>query len=101
MRRFAVSLGVPSNAILLDESGLSTQATADNTNAMLHRLGVERALVVSHFYHLPRLKLAFQRLGREVYTVPARETYTLTTLPVYLVREVAAVWWYYVRPLVA
>jgi hypothetical protein len=34
-----------------------------------------------------------------VYTVPAREKYTLTKLPLLMAREVAAVWVYYVRAL--
>ena len=55
---------------------------------------------VSHFYHLPRIKMAYQRAGIEVYTVPARETRTLLKLPQFVAREVAAFWFYYARALV-
>ena len=100
MQQLAISLGVPPDAILLDPQGLSTQQTALHTHRMLDRLDIQRAIVVSHFYHLPRIKLAYQRQGREVLTVPATESYTLRAMPVYMLREVAALWWYYVQPLV-
>ncbi len=99
MRRIAVRLGVPDEAILLDEQGLNTQATVRNTSDLFDRHGLRRVLAVSHFYHLPRVKLTYQRYGREVYTVPSRESYRLTALPIYMMREVAALWMYYARPL--
>jgi hypothetical protein len=40
-----------------------------------------------------------KRTGIEVYTVPARETYVLTAMPLYIAREVVALWVYYLRPL--
>jgi uncharacterized SAM-binding protein YcdF (DUF218 family) len=60
---------------------------------------VSRVLAVSHFYHLPRVKLSYQRAGREVYTVPAKETYLLRQMPYNMAREVAALWVYYLQPL--
>jgi uncharacterized SAM-binding protein YcdF (DUF218 family) len=68
---------------------------------MFDEHNLRRILAVSHFYHLPRVKLTYQRYGREVCTVPAQETYRLTALPVYMVREIVALWVYYVRPLAA
>lgn len=35
----------------------------------------------------------------EVYTVPARESYLLRQLPYNILREVAALWVYYIRAL--
>jgi len=55
--------------------------------------------VVSHFYHLPRIKLAYQRDGWDVFTVPAKETYLLRQMPYNMAREIAALWLYYLRPL--
>jgi len=98
MRRLALDAGVPAGAIFLDEQGLNTHATAANTASLFARLGVRRVLAVSHFYHLPRIKLIYRRLGWEVYTVPAEETYPLTAMPVYITREIAALWAYYLRP---
>jgi len=57
-------------------------------------------MTVSHFYHLPRVKMTYQRFGLIVYTVPADEAYTLTKMPFLVAREVIALWSYYLRPLV-
>ncbi|MHC4735303.1 MAG: YdcF family protein [Planctomycetota bacterium] len=99
MRTMAVRLGVPKEAILLDTEGLNTQATVENTSEIFDRLGVKRVLAVSHFYHMPRIKMSYQRRKWEVYTVPAKETYLLTQMPKYILREVAAIWLYYLRPI--
>jgi vancomycin permeability regulator SanA len=95
MKNYAISKGVPASAIILDPQGLSTHETVEHTNPMLDQLGAKHVLAVSHFYHLPRIKMAYQRTGREVYTVPASESYTLKAMPYYLAREVAAFWYYY------
>src|SRR5882724_5966309 len=99
MKRMALRLGVKESDILCDQAGLNTQATVRNTEAMFARLHASRVLVVSHFYHLPRIKLAYQRAGWEVYTVPAKESYLLRQMPYNIAREVAALWVYYLRPL--
>ncbi len=98
MRRFAISLGVRDEDILLDPRGLNSAITVANTVSMFERLGARRVLVVSHFYHLPRVRMTYARAGRDVFTVPARETYTLTQMPYLIVREVAALWAYYLSP---
>jgi uncharacterized SAM-binding protein YcdF (DUF218 family) len=101
MRRLALDAGVRDEDILLDDRGLNTRATVANTTPMFRRNGIRRVLAVSHFYHLPRIKLSYQRAGWDVYTVPAEETYVLTRMPVLIAREVAALWVYYLRPPVA
>jgi vancomycin permeability regulator SanA len=98
MRRLAVRLGVKDGDILVDTNGLNTQATVKNTEAIFSQLGAHHVLVVSHFYHLPRIKMAYHRTGWDVYTVPARETYFLRQTPYFMAREVAAMWVYYLRP---
>lgn len=99
MKRFAISLGVRPNDILLDHQGLNTADTIANTARMFHDIGAHRILAVSHAYHLPRVKMAYQRTGLEVYTVPAHETRTLSAMPKLMAREVAAMWAYYLGPL--
>jgi uncharacterized SAM-binding protein YcdF (DUF218 family) len=99
MRQMALRLGVRAEDILVDEAGLNTLATVKNSEPVFARLHASRILVVSHFYHLPRIKLTYQRDGLEVYTVPARETYLLRQTPYNMAREVAALWVYYLRPL--
>ena len=95
MHAMAVQLGVPPDSIVLDKRGLNTQATVKNTCDVFDNLGIDRVLAVSHFYHLPRIKMTYQRRRWEVYTVPAKETYTLTQMPLYILREVPALWAYY------
>jgi uncharacterized SAM-binding protein YcdF (DUF218 family) len=92
MRRQAISLGVPDEAIHLDERGLSTVATDHNTVPFLRDRNLRRVLAVSHGYHLPRLKIAFRRAGYDVYTVPAKETRRLRAEPLRVMREVPALW---------
>ena len=99
MRRMALQLGVKADDIWLDEAGWNTQATVRNTEAVCSRWQAPRILVVSHFYHLPRIKLTYQRDGWDVYTVPAKESYLLRQMPYNMAREVAALWVYYLRPL--
>jgi uncharacterized SAM-binding protein YcdF (DUF218 family) len=99
MRRFACSLGVPAEAIILDEQGVNTDATVRNTCGLFRVFGLRRVLAVSHFYHLPRVKMCYQRHGAVVYTVPARESYMLTKMPYLIAREVVALWFYYLGPL--
>jgi vancomycin permeability regulator SanA len=99
MRRYAVKLGVPAKDILLDHGGVNTHATVANTCEMFTKQGFRRVLAVSHFYHLPRIKMSYRRQGREVYTVPAKERYTLTLTPYFMAREVAALMVYYLRTL--
>jgi vancomycin permeability regulator SanA len=99
MQRMAVALGVKPDDILLDPGGLNTQATVRNTESLFPQIHASRILVVSHFYHLPRIKLTYQRTGWEVYTVPAKESYLLRQLPYNMAREIAATWVYYLRTL--
>ena len=96
MRRMAIGLGVNSADVTLDTTGLNTEATVKNTLA-LFLSSHPRVLVVSHFYHLPRVKLTYQRAGLDVYTVPAKETYLLGQTPYNIAREVAALWVYYLK----
>jgi vancomycin permeability regulator SanA len=90
MRRLALDLGVPEEAIRLDRDGLDTAATVAHT-------GPGRILAVSHFYHLPRVKLAYRQAGRTAYTVPAEEAYRVSGTSFFITREVAAFWWYLLR----
>jgi vancomycin permeability regulator SanA len=99
MKRLALKLGVRPEDVLQDDAGLNTQATVKNTQPLFRQLHARRILVVSHAYHLPRIKLDYQREGVEVFTVPAKESYFLRQMPYNMAREVAAFWVYYLRSL--
>lgn len=96
MRDVAVAQGVPSDAIILDQGGVNTDATVTDTIEVFRQQGFHRVLVVSHFYHLPRIKLAYEGAGFEVYTVPSRSTF-IRQLPLIVAREIPAFWVYYLR----
>ena len=100
MKQFALDAGVPASAILLDESGLNTDATVRNTVALFRQNHFTRILAVSHDYHLPRIKMRYQReldgdTSIDVATVPAQEQEILIQRPRFILREVAAIWVYY------
>ena len=84
--------------ILLDLHGLNTRATVANTLEIFEEHDFDRVLVISHAFHLPRIKLTYLRAGFEVYTVPARESYFLRQMPYLMARETAAWWAYYLLP---
>lgn len=97
MRRYAIQHGVHPDHIFVDQHGWNTEATVRNTVPLFRQWQTERVLAVSHFYHLPRIKLAYQRAGFEVCTVPARQEYFLRQIAYNMAREVAAFWTYYAR----
>ena len=99
MRRRALELGVPATAISVDLNGVDTASTAINTLRIGQSRKWNRIIAVSQFFHLPRIKLAFHRHGSEVYTVPAKRLYYFRYLPYFMLREVAAWWLYYIRPM--
>jgi len=96
MRALAIGFGVPATAIDVDPRGVNTAATARDTVPMLRAAGDRRVAVVSDFFHLPRVKLAYQRLGLDVTTVPSR-AHRIPQTTRLVVREIPAFWVYYLR----
>jgi len=90
MRRLALRLGVPPDAIILDEDGNTTAATVENVAGLADERGWERVLMVSHDYHLSRIKLLTHRADLRSFTVPAKESRPLRKKPFYVLREIAA-----------
>lgn len=97
MQREAIRLGVPAADILLDPAGVNTRETVRHTIPMLRAMGATRVLAVSHFYHLPRVKMTYQAAGFDVATVPAEQTRLLRQMPWLVLREVGGLWLYYLR----
>ena len=104
MADYAVSLGVPREAIVLDRFGYDTQASAEHLPEALCSPGRQRplrVLAVSHDYHLPRVKLSLQRRGITAYTVPCEIRRGMPGKPYFMARETAAWWYYYFAPALA
>ncbi len=97
MRQIALDAGVPAEAIVLDETGLTTNATLAATADLAARRGWSRLLFVSHDYHLARIQLGARRRGLRAFTVPARETVPWPRKPFVVAREIAAFGWYFLQ----
>ena len=97
MRDIAVKAGVPARDVAVDSNGVSTNATVTDTVPFFGGDGWTRILAVSQFYHLPRIKLAYQRAGWNVLTVPAGTSSPIPQTPYSVVREIPAFWVYYLE----
>jgi vancomycin permeability regulator SanA len=99
MTQYAARLGVPSEVVSIDPAGVNTEATVQNTLRLAAQHRFKRLLVVSHFYHLPRIKMTYSRFGAEVVTVPAQMEEFTPDILFSVAREVPALWVYYLRAL--
>lgn len=97
MRSRAIELGVPDEAILVDHDGVNTDSTVRNTIGLLRLHGLSRVLVVSQFYHLPRIKMAYRAAGLHVRTVPAEGSRPIAKTPLFVLREIPGFWVYWAR----
>ena len=98
--RLAMDQGVPSEDIVLEEKGHSTEESAFFASDIMRAQGWQKAIVVSDAYHLWRAKLLFGKAGIEAYPSPAHDERYPLSRRVYLYhlgREVVAVAWYYVK----
>jgi vancomycin permeability regulator SanA len=96
MRALAIGFGVPAGAIALDPTGFNTEATVNDTVPALRAGGYRSVAVVSDFFHLPRVKLAYQRAGIDVTTVPS-QAHRIPQTSRLVLREIPAFWVYYLR----
>ncbi|MCL1847203.1 MAG: YdcF family protein [Coriobacteriia bacterium] len=94
MRDYAIRQGVPESAILIDEYGNNTEATARNTIKLCEQYGYEHIGAVSSFYHMARIKMLFLANGHDVYTRPAPINPLDRTIFPTMLREIPG-WWYY------
>ncbi len=63
MKRYLVENGVPEGRIYADSGGANTYLTARNAARMMRENGWQSAMVVSQYFHVPRMRLAVQRSG--------------------------------------
>jgi uncharacterized SAM-binding protein YcdF (DUF218 family) len=98
MAAWLAAHGVPAPAIVVDPAGANTWLTAIHARAWLTAHGARRALVVSQYFHLPRCRLAFARLGVSQVSAAAPRWYEARDLFA-LAREVPALVKYALRPL--
>ncbi|HSO27332.1 MAG TPA: ElyC/SanA/YdcF family protein [Anaerolineales bacterium] len=88
MRAYALSLGVPDEAIVLDFAG---RRTYDTCYRARHIFGVQEAIVVTQRFHLPRAVYTCSQLGVSAVGVDAdRRQYRRFSLAYWNMREIAA-----------
>ena len=91
MKNYLVSVGIPADAIIVDDLGFDTWASARNTARILQEHKANSVFVITQFYHIPRSRLALSRFGvTTIYNTHAdyfegRDTYsTLREIPAWL-----------------
>jgi len=63
MTKYLVGLGVPPNAIVKDPHGENTSATASDLARYMKRRDLHSVIVVTHYYHISRMKFALSAAG--------------------------------------
>lgn len=97
-RTVLLDLGIPSDAILLEDSSTTTLENLRNAARLLP--DGTPAIIVSDVWHLPRARLAAARLGLTASTARASLAGTHPgRIARAILRETLAFFWYLVRPL--
>lgn len=63
MKQYLAKNGVPAERIHVDSAGATTYLTARNAARMMRENGWQSAMVVSQYFHVPRMRLAVRRSG--------------------------------------
>ncbi|MBE0697184.1 MAG: YdcF family protein [Anaerolineaceae bacterium] len=97
MADYLAERGVPRQVILIDREGNNTLLTALHSAELAQKYNLHSFLLVSHFYHLPRARLAFERLGLAQVSIAHAERFVARDFYYGLLREVIAYPVYYFR----
>jgi uncharacterized SAM-binding protein YcdF (DUF218 family) len=73
-RRYLVTRGVPSDAVVVQAQGRSTQASMTAVGEWLENEGLSRVLLVSDPFHMFRLRMEARRTNLEAYTSPTEDS---------------------------
>ncbi len=71
MKALAVSLGVPSKSIMLEDKASSTYENVRRTNEILAQRGFAEIILISSPYHMRRASLVFKKLAPDVKVIYA------------------------------
>jgi vancomycin permeability regulator SanA len=63
MKKYLVERGVPEAHVYVDSGGATTYLTAKNASQMMREKGWRSAMVISQYFHVPRMRLALKRMG--------------------------------------
>ena len=97
MAEYLTARGVPQSAIFIDRQGNNTYLTALHTAQIAREQGFQSFVLVSHFYHLPRARLAFRRFHLSPVTIAHATRFVPRDFYYGLLREVIAYPVYFFR----
>ena len=80
-------VGVPEEAILIENRSVNTYMNGVETVKILQERKVRKVLLISHDYHLFRLMEVFQKLGIETYPYAANLAYSSPERPWWLLLD--------------
>ncbi len=63
MKQYLVENGIPESRIHVDGGGATTYLTAKNAARIMRENGWQSAMVVTQYFHVPRMRLALRRSG--------------------------------------
>ncbi len=63
MKNYLLTQSIPEDRIFQDPQGVNTRATVKHTQELLKQQNLSSVLVVSQFFHLARVRLAFHQVG--------------------------------------
>lgn len=84
MRQFLIDLGVPEDALLLEDQSRNTHENAIYTAQLLQERALDRVLLVTSALHMPRALATFRAAG--VNAVPAPTDFEVIPEPSHLLR---------------
>jgi vancomycin permeability regulator SanA len=97
MGKYLIARGIPADNILSIRNGFNTYASACEVRALALKEQLGSVLLVSQYFHMPRCKLAFRKVGfqtiffaHSITTPEWRDIYALF-------REVPALYYYFFR----
>jgi vancomycin permeability regulator SanA len=97
MRDYLVDHGIPAKNILLDKDGYDTYHTAQSTKRLMQENNLESAMIVSHYYHISRTKLAFSKFGIQNVTSAHAQVHLELREPYSILREFFGYYFYLLR----
>ncbi len=69
MRALAVSLGIPSQSIILEDKAVNTNQNVEFVKAILSKRDWKKIILVSSLYHMRRVSLVFNKKAPEIKTI--------------------------------
>ncbi|MFT5914241.1 MAG: vancomycin permeability regulator SanA [Flammeovirgaceae bacterium] len=95
MRDYLVENEIPRSRLITDSKGNTTFLTAKNTLGFAKK--TDRIMVISHYYHISRTKLAFKRFGFENVVGVHANSHLEAKEPISIFREFVGFYYYLFR----